>query len=196
MQTRSGRQFAWWAGLVALTALLVAVQACSGTSSRTSATSAHRGADRSRRIEVTAADFRNINTMTKVRGFFVGNLAGHLDKTLAVANDPKGGAYPPGTLIQLVPQEAMVKQPAGFDPATNDWEFFFLDTTGQGTTILKRGTVDVVNRFNGNCSSCHSAADKRFDMVCETTHGCAPLPIGHDVIAAIQAGDPRPIPTP
>jgi hypothetical protein len=191
MHGRSGHHLAGWAALVAATALLVVAQGCSGGSSRSGP---HRDdADRPN-IEVTAADFPNINSMTRVRGFFVDNLLGDLDETLAVANDPKGGSYPAGTLIQLVPQEAMIKQRPGFDAATRDWEFFFLETTEQGTKILKRGTDDVVNRFNGNCASCHAAADKRFDMVCETSHGCEPLPVGHDMIEGIQAGDPRPMP--
>jgi hypothetical protein len=32
-----------------------------------------------------------------------------------------------------------------------------------------------------------------FDLVCGTTHGCAPLPIGPDVIALLQRSDPRPL---
>ena len=61
-----------------------------------------------------------------------------------------------------------------------------------GTVIDKRGTSDVVNRFGGNCASCHQAAQARFDGVCEENHGCAPLPIGPDVFHAIQESDPRP----
>ena len=34
---------------------------------------------------MTAADFPNINTLTKVGNHFVGNLLGHLDAALAVA---------------------------------------------------------------------------------------------------------------
>jgi hypothetical protein len=49
-----------------------------------------------------------------------------------------------------------------------------------------------VNRFGGNCFSCHAKADAKWDLVCEQTHGCDPLPIGHDVITAIQNADPRP----
>jgi hypothetical protein len=143
-------------------------------------------------VRVTASDFANLRTMTKVRGFFVDNLLGHVDEAVAVAESPDGGAYPVGTIIQLVPQEAMVKRHKGFDPATRDWEFFFLETTANGTRIVSRGTDDVVNRFGGNCASCHSAAQPRFDMVCEQTHGCDPLPIDRPVIEAIQAGDPRP----
>ena len=53
-----------------------------------------------------------------------------LDYMKQCANNPDGGVYPVGTVIQLVPQEAMVKRAAGFDPATNDWEFFSLDVSG------------------------------------------------------------------
>jgi hypothetical protein len=61
-----------------------------------------------------------------------------------------------------------------------------------GTTIVHRGTDKVVNRFGGNCASCHVAATAKFDFVCEHNHGCAPLPISDDVIKAIQLVDPRP----
>ena len=140
-----------------------------------------------------AGDFRNLHTMTKVRNFYVDNRLGHLDQALAVANSPNGGTYPVGTIIQLVPQEAMVKRQKGFSPTTRDWEFFFLSVTPMGTTIEKRGTADVVNRFGGNCASCHQGAAARFDGVCEENHGCAPLPIGPDVFHAIQESDPRPL---
>jgi hypothetical protein len=143
-------------------------------------------------LEMKATDFKNLHDMTPVRGFFVDNALGHRKATLAVANSPKGGTYPVGTIIQLVPQEAMVKRRAGFSPMTKDWEFFFLSTDATGTTIEVRGGDKVVNRFGGNCASCHSLATRNFDMVCEKTHGCAPLPIGDDVIHGIQAADPRP----
>jgi mono/diheme cytochrome c family protein len=60
-----------------------------------------------------------------------------------------------------------------------------------GTKILTRGTQAVVNRFGGNCASCHSAAATRFDFVREHNHGCAPLPISDAIIRAIQLADPR-----
>ena len=139
-----------------------------------------------------ADDFVNLHQMTKVRGFFVDNRLGHLDEALAVANSSDGGKYPVGTIVQLVPQEAMVKRAKGFDPATRDWEFFFLSVSPTGTVIESRGTDEIVNRFGGNCASCHSAAEPRFDMVCENDHGCEPLPVGHDVIEGVQEADPRP----
>jgi hypothetical protein len=143
-------------------------------------------------VVADAADFKPLAGMTRVRGFFVDNVAGDLEATLAVANDPEGGTYPVGTVIQLIPQEAMVKRAAGFDPDSNDWEFFTLDVTAAGTTIVSRGGSEVVNRFNGtSCAGCHSAAEPQFDFVCENDHGCAPLPVGDDVITAIQDADPR-----
>jgi hypothetical protein len=143
-------------------------------------------------LDMKPTDFRSLRTMTKVRGFFVDNRLGHLDEALRVANSPTGGVYPVGTVIQLVPQEAMVKRRKGWSPTTNDWEFFFLSTSATGTEILTRGKEDTVNRFGGNCADCHSLADTRFDFVCEQTHGCEPLQIGRDVIDAIQNADPRP----
>ena len=83
-------------------------------------------------VVVDADDFKPLADMTAVRGFFVDNVAGDLEGTLAVANDPEGGVYPVGTVIQLIPQEAMVKRAPGFDPGSNDWEFFTLDVTAAG----------------------------------------------------------------
>jgi hypothetical protein len=142
--------------------------------------------------KLSAADFRNINRMTRVGDHFVSNVRGHLAQALAVARSPEGGTYPVGTIIQLVPQEAMVKRAKGFSPATKDWEFFSLDASAAGTKILSRGGAKVVNRFGGSCASCHSAAQPQFDFVCGTTHGCAPLPIGPAVITSLQKADPRP----
>jgi hypothetical protein len=143
-------------------------------------------------VEMTSADFPNIQTMTKVDSYFVGSRLGHLSEALAVARSPEGGKFPVGTLIQLVPQEAMVKHRAGWNPATHDWEFFFLEVSPLGTKIVNRGADQVVNRFGGNCASCHLAADPKWDMICKNNHGCEPLPIGEDVITAIQSSDPRP----
>jgi hypothetical protein len=144
-------------------------------------------------LVMEAEDFVNIHDMTPVRGFFVDNELGHLDEAIAVAEDTEGGgAYPVGTIIQLVPQEAMVKRAPGFDPNSNDWEFFVLDVAPEGTTIATRGGAEVINRFGGSCADCHSLARPEFDFVCEDDHGCEPLPIGDDVITSIQDADPRP----
>jgi len=141
--------------------------------------------------DIDAKSFRCITKMTPVRQFYVDNLQGNLDATLATANSPTGAAYPPGSVIQLIPTEAMVKRDKGFNTATHDWEFFELDVSKDGTQIRKRGTVDVVNRFGGNCFSCHVPAAAQWDLVCETDHGCAPLPVTRAMIGALQRTDPR-----
>lgn len=180
-------ELAFWVGLTILTGAVFV--ACGGGSGAKATPPTTRRAED---LEMQAASFSNINTMARVNNHFIANPLGHLDQALAVAHSRKGGRYPVGTIIQLVPQEAMVKRHAGFNAATKDWEFFFLDVSPQGTKIVTRGADDVVNRFGGNCASCHAAAAPQFDMVCEHDHGCAPLPIGDDVIAAIQQSDPRP----
>src|SRR5260370_24310870 len=43
--------------------------------------------------------------------------------------------YPTGTILQLVPFEAMVKHTRDAFPNTNGWEFFFLTVSEQGTKI-------------------------------------------------------------
>jgi len=148
---------------------------------------------------IEATSFRCITSMTPVRQFYVDNLRGNLGATVAAANSPTGAVYPPGSVIQLVPGEAMVKRERGFNPATHDWEFFELDVSKDGTQIRKRGFAEVVNRFGGNCFACHIAARPEWDLVCETDHGCAPIPITRPMIRALQRTDPRcnnPAPSP
>jgi hypothetical protein len=149
------------------------------------------GGDDAKKIPVTDETFKCLQDMTPVRGFFVANLLGKLDATLKVAKSPTGGRYPPGSVIQLVPTEVMVKHKEGWNPATKDWEFFELKVSAEGSTINVRGETNVVNRFGGNCFGCHVAAKPEWDLVCEKDHGCAPLPIPTATIVAIQKADPR-----
>lgn len=142
-------------------------------------------------LEVTAETFACIRDMTKVRGFYVDNLKGNLEGTLAVANSKSGGIYPPGSVVQLVPGEVMVKHEEGYSPATKGWEFFELDVSEEGSEIRKRGFIDVVNRFGGNCFACHIQAKPQWDMICEDSHGCETIPITKEVIDLIQRTDPR-----
>lgn len=143
------------------------------------------------RVEITEASFSCIRDMTPVRGFYVGNLLGHSEETLKAATSTTGGVYPVGSVVQLVPTEAMVKREPGFNPATKDWEFFELNVSAEGTKINVRGAGEVVNRFGGNCLSCHAAAKPEFDLICEQTHGCLPIPITPTMAKAIQNTDPR-----
>jgi hypothetical protein len=142
-------------------------------------------------IPVDDKSFGCISSLKPVRGFFVGNLVGQLSATLKVAQSKTGGVYPAGSVVQLVPTEVMVKQPPGFNAATRDWEFFELDVSRDGTKIRKRGFVEVVNRFGGNCFACHVKARPEWDFVCETGHGCDPIPLTEPMIGALQRTDPR-----
>ena len=114
-----------------------------------------------------------------------------IDATLAAANATTGAVYPPGSLIQLIPTEAMVKRDKGFSAATHDWEFFALDVAKDGTKIRARGTVEVVNQFGGNCFGCHAPAAAQWDLVCESSHGCAPIRLTRAMSGALQRTDPR-----
>jgi len=141
--------------------------------------------------EITEDTFRCLNDMTAVRHFYVDNLLGNVNDTVAVANSPEGGRYPEGSVVQLVPSEAMIKREAGFNPATNDWEFFELDVGADGTRIAKRGFVEVVNKFGGNCFACHVQAESQWDLICDNNHGCEPIPLTRSMIKTIQKTDPR-----
>lgn len=142
-----------------------------------------------KKVAVTDASFGCIRDLKPVRGFYVGNLLGDVDATVKAA-EAEAASYPVGSVVQLVPTEAMVKHEPGYSPATNDWEFFELAVAKASTTIHVRGGADVKNRFGGNCLSCHAPAVK-FDMICEQTHGCAPIPITPVMARAIQNTDPR-----
>ncbi|EYF06961.1 hypothetical protein [Chondromyces apiculatus] len=142
-------------------------------------------------LDMAAADFDCILGWDKVRKFRVSNRLGRQEEALAVANSPDGGVYPVGTVLQLVPTEAMVKRRAGFDATTRDWEFFSLEVSASGTTILARGAAETVNAFGGNCFDCHALAQPQWDLICEDTHGCDPIPLSAEQIQQIQDGDPR-----
>ena len=142
-------------------------------------------------LDMQAEDFECILDWTRVRHFRITNMLGHETETLAVANAPGTSDYPVGTVIQLVPFEASVKRRAGFNPDSNDWEFFSLQVSASGTTILDRGTTDVENQFGGNCFGCHVLAAPQWDFLCETDHGCDPLPLSESQITALQNNDAR-----
>jgi hypothetical protein len=147
--------------------------------------------DASHPLSISEKSFRCMTQMTHVGHFYVDNLAGNLKDTVQVAESTTGGVYPVGSVVQLVPTEVMVKREKGFNAATHDWEFFELDVSPNGSTIRTRGFVEVVNRFGGNCFTCHVRARPEWDFVCDTTHGCDPIPITVAMSGALQRTDPR-----
>jgi hypothetical protein len=151
----------------------------------------HAIAEDSAAIAVDDNSFKCLAQMTKVRHFYVDNLLGNVDATVAVAKSETGGVYPPGSVLQLFAGEVMIKHRPGYNAATRDWEFFELDVSPEGSKIRKRGFADVNNRFGGNCFACHAAAKPEFDLVCEQDHGCAPIPVTRAMFGALQKTDPR-----
>ena len=142
-------------------------------------------------LSISEKSFHCVTEMTHIGHFYVDNLVGNLKGTVQVAESTTGGVYPVGSVLQLVPTEVMVKREKGFNAATHDWEFFELDVSSNGSTIRKRGFVEVVNRFGGNCFTCHVRARPQWDLVCDTTHGCESIPITIAMINALQRTDPR-----
>lgn len=142
-------------------------------------------------VTVTASSFDCIRKGTKVRNTYIRNAdSARLATAVRILRDSLPNVeYPVGTILQLVPAEAMVKHPRARFPASNGWEFFALDLSPQGTKIKARGD-SVVNFTGVTCLSCHRLAP-RFDFVCEKRHGCAPIPLDDQQIAAIQGADPR-----
>jgi hypothetical protein len=142
------------------------------------------------KVKVTDESFKCILEMTKVRHFYVDNLLGNLAGTVAVATAGTGD-YPEGSVVQLMPNEVMIKQQKGYSPVTRDWEFFWIDVDKNGSKIYTRGFAEVNNRFGLNCFTCHVKAQPEFDFICETEHGCDPIPVTKAMFGALQRTDAR-----
>lgn len=142
------------------------------------------------KVKVSDNSFKCITEMTKVRHFYVDNLLGKLDETVEVAKAGRGD-YPEGSVVQLMPNEVMIKQQKGFSPATRDWEFFWIDVDKNGSKIFTRGFAEVNNRFGLNCFGCHVKARQEHDFICEDTNGCDPIPVTKAMFGALQRTDPR-----
>lgn len=135
-------------------------------------------------------DFECLTSWPKVRRFRITNKLGRLDETLAVAHGELPPPYPPGTIVQLIPNEAMVKRGGNFDLDNSNWEYFVIDPNGGDMQIVQRGR-DEVRNAPIPCFQCHSAARDISDFICETTNGCIALGIPGDLIDRIQENDPR-----
>jgi hypothetical protein len=143
-------------------------------------------------VVVTAKTFGCVLDMTKVRNTRIANPDPEkLKEAIRIFRDSvPDKEYPTGTLLQLVPGEAMVKHDHAAFPNTNGWEFFALKVSADGTTILDRGDKVLNTTLKKPCLGCHSPAAK-FDFVCEKKHGCAPIPLPDLLINSMQNSDPR-----
>jgi hypothetical protein len=143
-------------------------------------------------IVVSEKTFRCILDWPKIRNTHINNADPEKLKeaTRIFRDSVPNTEYPVGTILQLIPSEAMVKHAHGTFPKTNGWEFFSLDVSAAGTKISDRGD-NVVNHSQGvTCLSCHEPA-AQYDFVCEKGHGCAPIPLDDQQIAEMQGADPR-----
>jgi len=142
-------------------------------------------------IQVTAEMFGCIDDFPKVRNTFLFHSdPEELTEAIRIFTDRVPDTeYPIGTVMQLVPFEAMIKHSSEDYPDSNGWEFLALDVTAESTTITSRGD-HAVNFEGRECLSCH-AAGIEYDFVCEKDHGCEPLSVTDEQIAAFQAADPR-----
>ena len=140
-------------------------------------------------FEATAEDFGCLKAWTPVRGFYLTNLLGLEAEAVAIAEAGFVEPLPPGTVIQLVPLEAMVKGLPGSRPETDDWEFFLLSYTAAGTVIEQRGGVEVENAA-GSCAGCHFGAADR-DLVCEQTGLCSAAAVPRVIVDRLVENDPR-----
>ena len=102
------------------------------------------------------------------------------------AYESRTADYPEGTIIRMIPGEAMVKRAKGTFAQSNGWEYFALAVTPQGTTIRARG-YEAGNGL-GTCQNCHVNA--KSDYIC-ASGGCANVPLTDERLAQIQAADPR-----
>jgi hypothetical protein len=76
--------------LMAIPIVIAVAVGCSSGDDDGDGTSGTTGTTAVEDVVVDAADFKPLAEMTRVRGFFVDNVAGDLDGTLTVANDPEG----------------------------------------------------------------------------------------------------------
>lgn len=148
-----------------------------------------------REFVATETDFTCIRDWPKVRNLRVFHRKPKkLKKAIRILEGAKPGKrLPKGTIVQLIPFEAMVKRGGKFNKEGRGWEFFSLGVNGTATTIMQRGGAEVTNVFTGDsCQTCHSAAVD-FDFVCERGHGCVSLPdfVTDEFLAALQEGDAR-----
>ncbi|MGB6541527.1 MAG: hypothetical protein WBF03_11705 [Xanthobacteraceae bacterium] len=158
-------------------------------------------------IAVSEQTFSCILDWPKIRGTYIKNADPQkLQEAMRIFRDNVPDTeYPVGTILQVIPFEAMVKHQHGTFAKTHDWEFFTLDVSAAGTKITDRGE-NVLEIFDMDaaaagvamsdhprgvtCLSCHQGGAK-YDLVCEKGHGCAPIPLNDQQIAKLQAADPR-----
>ena len=91
-------------------------------------------------IAVSEQSFKCINDWPKIRNTHIYHADPEkLKEAIRIFRDSVSDTeYPVGTILQLIPAEAMVKHSRGTFAKSNDWEFFSLDLSAAGTRISER----------------------------------------------------------
>ena len=142
-----------------------------------------------------ARDFKCLLKGTKPAGknFYVFHRSKRkLARAVAIAESgAPGQEYPVGTILQLLPFEAMVKRGGRFNPEGHGWEFFKLGVNERNRSKINARGMGEVRNFIGSCQGCHMTGQApQFDLVCEG-HGALQLPIDAAVIQENQNSDVR-----
>lgn len=117
------------------------------------------------------------------------NRCGHQEAALEMLRNPHPNMeLPVGTIIQVLPNEAMVKRGNAFDPEHGNWEYFILAPLPGGTRVVARGTQ--VFNVGGTCRHCHVHA-REHDNVCGLGHDCPPPGVRNAHFLWTQYLDPR-----
>ncbi|MFT5583726.1 MAG: hypothetical protein ACI9VR_001307 [Cognaticolwellia sp.] len=122
---------------------------------------------------LTDADFGCFRDWEKVGHSYYTSVIGDPAAAAQAARD--NTPFPVGTVVQLMPNEAMVKRHVGYSDETGDWEFLKLQLVKGHAVITERGTSQVKN-LAGGCAECHAASAESNDWVCSESHGCEVLP--------------------
>ena len=148
-------------------------------------------AERTKETEITEKSFGCLLGGNKIGNTYISNPDPEkLREAMRIYKDNvQDTDYPVGTILQLFPDQAMVKRTAEQFPLTNGWEFFEFEIL-QGKTLIRARGDRVSSRNSVPCMACHQNAPK-FDFVCGKNHGCAPLSFSEQKIAEIQASDER-----
>lgn len=150
-----------------------------------------------RQFVASTRDFHCLFDGTKVPGkhFFVFHRKkAALKRALHKLETGKlGKGLPVGTVLQLVPQEAMVMRGGKFNRDGHGWEYFSLNPKSDGTSeILARGTSEVTGAVtHTSCQTCHERFAADHDAICEFVIGTAGIGLTDDFLSIIQNADPR-----
>jgi hypothetical protein len=100
------------------------------------------------------------------------------DSSTRFANPRRPGNFiPVRVVLEARSRTVWRRHQRGHNPATNDWEFIELDVKADGVTFLGRGHGELNMRNGLNCLTCHQPAKEMWDLICDRTQDCLPIPL-------------------